>query len=214
MTNILIADDHPLFRDALRMIVLDAEPDAHIQEVCDMDGATAYTLKNPETDLILLDLTMPGSAGFSGLVNLRSAVPEIPIVVISANDDPTIVSRALTCGASGFISKSASRHTILTGVRQVLAGEIYVSGNTHDLIPTGTNHDKKINGELLQSLSAAELRVLDLLNRGKLNKVIAYELEITESTVKAHISAIFKKLGVQNRTQAVLLAKTLDSSFL
>jgi DNA-binding NarL/FixJ family response regulator len=209
MMNILIADDHPLFRDALRLIVQDAEPHARIEDVSDIGGAKAFTQTYPETDLILLDLSMPDSEGFSGLLSLRSAAPDIPIVVISANEEPETLNRALACGASGFIPKSASRETIITGIKQVLSGEVFVSK------PMQYEDTRAADEEdgLFKSLSTAEIRVLDLLNQGKLNKIIAHELEITESTVKSHISAILKKLGVQNRTQAVLMSKNFDFSY-
>lgn len=191
------------------MIVQDAEPGARIDDVSDIEAARAYTQAYPDTDLILLDLSMPGSEGFSGLLNLRSSAPEIPIIVISAKEGPDILNRALACGASGFIPKSASRDIIISGVKQVLAGDVFISQPGSGAASVSMNADEG----LFRSLSAAEIRVLDLLNQGKLNKTIAHELDIAESTVKSHISAILKKLGVQNRTQAVLMSKNFDFSY-
>jgi len=152
---------------------------------------------------VLLDLSMPGASGLSGLISLRGIHATVPVVIISAHDDPETIRRALELGASGFISKSASMDEIREAVETVLSGEITAPGD----IDLGVERDPEISDLIkrLQSLTPQQTRVLGMLAEGLLNKQIAYELGVSEATIKAHVSAILQKLGVDSRTQAVIL---------
>jgi DNA-binding NarL/FixJ family response regulator len=197
----VIADDHPLFRGALRQ-ALSSFDEAIIEEVGDFDAAKECVVANDDIDLLLLDLTMPGSSGLSGLVALRGISSSVPVVVVSARDDAETVRRALELGAAGFISKSASMDQIREAVTTVLQGGVALPAD----IDLGEERDAEISDLIhrLQSLTPQQSRVLTMLAEGLLNKQIAYELGVSEATVKAHVSAILQKLGVDSRTQAVI----------
>lgn len=197
----VIADDHPLFRGALKH-ALSSFGDARIEEVGDFDAVKARIVADDDIDLLLLDLTMPGSSGLSGLVALRAISSNFPIVVVSARDDVETVRRAIELGASGFISKSAGMEQMRNAVQTVLAGGIALP----DDLDLGEERDAEISDLIhrLQSLTPQQSRVLTMLAEGLLNKQIAYELGVSEATIKAHVSAILQKLGVDSRTQAVI----------
>lgn len=198
----IIADDHPLFRGAMRQAVEGIGDNIAILEAGDLEGARAKAAAHPEADLILLDLTMPGVSGLSGLVAFRAEFSSLPVVVVSASDDPPTMRRALELGASGFIPKSASIEEIRDGVRTVLDGGIW----TPPGVDLGSEHDPEIAGLIarIQTLTPQQGRVLGMLAEGLLNKQIAYELSVSEATIKAHVSAVLQKLGVDSRTQAVI----------
>lgn len=201
--KILIADDHPLFRGALKQALGGIAGAADILEAGDFETAKALVAKTSELDLVLLDLSMPGASGLSGLIALRGIDNAAPMVVVSAHDDPQTIRRALELGASGFISKSASLEEIRGAVQTVLAGGIAAPAG----IDLGVEHDPEV-GELiarLQALTPQQARVLGMIAEGLLNKQIAYELGVSEATIKAHVSAVLQKLGADNRTQAVIL---------
>lgn len=200
--KILIADDHPLFRGALRQALGDISRDADIIEAGDFDQAKAILLDAPDLDLVLLDLRMPGTSGLSGLVSLRGIVPNVPIIVVTASDDSETIRRSLELGASGFISKSSSLDDIRSGVTAVLAGDIFFP----DQVELGSEGDPEISELIsrLRALTPQQTRVLSMLAEGLLNKQIAYELGVSEATIKAHVSAVLQKLGVDSRTQAVI----------
>jgi DNA-binding NarL/FixJ family response regulator len=204
--RILIADDHPLFRDALRAILLRAYPQAHLLEVGDIGALYAQASSEFETDLLLLDLNMPGAHGFSALIHLRACYPTLPIMIVSARSDALTVRRALAHGAMGFVAKSAEAATIADAVRLVLSGEIYDPLAHGDLALSPIERQA---AEHIRALTPAQFRVLVGLCEGKLNKQIAHELSITEATVKAHVTQVLRKLGCNNRTQAVTLAADL-----
>ncbi|MGB0682259.1 MAG: response regulator [Magnetovibrionaceae bacterium] len=206
MLKLLVADDHPLFRDALTSVIRGAWGEVSIQEVSNISDAEHAAKADPDLDLIMLDLNMPGSEGFSGLMQLRQAAPTIPVVMVSAEDDAEVIRRALTCGAAGFIPKSANKDTIEQAMRHVLDGQTYVPVEAEAALKKPPRGDVEME-DRLSLLTPAERGVLHLLTQGKPNKIIAYELDIKESTVKAHISAILRKLGVHSRTQAVLAAR-------
>jgi len=200
--SFVIADDHPLFRGALRQALTGIDVESRIIEVGDFEGTKSLIAGSEQIDLVLLDLSMPGVSGLSGLVVLRGMDSSLPIVIVSAHDDAVTIRRALDLGASGFISKSASMDEIRTAVRKVLDGEI-VKPTGVDL---GIEGDPEI-GDLiarLRTLTPQQTRVLSMLAEGLLNKQIAFELHVSEATVKAHVSAILQKLGVDSRTQAVI----------
>ena len=157
-----------------------------------------------DADLVLLDLKMPGARGFSSLVHLRSHHPAIPVIVISAADDTAVIRRAMSFGAAGFLSKSAPLDAIGQAIRNVLAGDTVFPDNTEE------NQDDNALAAKLESLTPQQFRVLMMLADGLLNKQIAYELKVSEATVKAHMTAIMRKLGIFSRTQAALIAQQLD----
>ena len=213
MFKVLIADDHPLFRAALRQVVESMYSAFEIDEASTLAEALQVVGGSADLDLdiILLDLQMPGSNGFSGLVALRNAAPSVPIVVVSAATSGDIMRGAITCGASGFIPKAFSKDMIGEAVARVIRGEIFLPEDL-DRAPGLKWRLPERMSERLSALTQGELRVLELLAKGKSNKIIAYELGIKESTVKAHITAILRKLRVHSRTQAVIAARELDFS--
>ncbi len=199
---ILIADDHPLFRGALREALSGIGEKPEIVEAGDFEQAKQTLMENRELDLILLDLRMPGTSGLSGLISLRGIAPDVPVIVVTASDSGEVIRRSLELGASGFLSKSASLDEIRNGIEKVLAGGVCVPDQT-DL---GTEGDPEISDLIkrLQALTPQQTRVLSMLAEGLLNKQIAYELGVSEATIKAHVSAVLQKLGVDSRTQAVI----------
>ena len=198
----VIADDHPLFRGALKEALAGVGDVAAIHEAGDFAAARKAAADNPDADLMLLDLTMPGVSGLSGLIALRAEFPSLPVMVVSAHDDPATIHRALDLGASGFLSKSAGIEEIREGIEKVMAGEVFV--------PAGYDQAQEYEPEVadllqrLQTLTPQQSRVLSMLGEGLLNKQIAYELGVSEATIKAHVSAILLKLNVDSRTQAVI----------
>ena len=211
MPRLLIADDHPLFRAALHQAALAALDDGSIAEACDLPGTLDALGAEPDTDLVLLDLHMPGSRGLSGLAALRGQFPAVAVMVVSAHDEPRVVRRVLDHGAAGFISKSASPGEIATAIRTVLDCGEWVPPHLGESVAAlaPDPHDSDLAARLSR-LTAQQYRVLGLLAEGLLNKQIADRLAIQERTVKAHVTAIFEKLGVRNRTQAGMLLRTLD----
>ena len=205
----VIADDHPLFRGALKQALSGMADNIDIVEAGDFDTAKAAVAGNDDLDLVLLDLSMPGASGLSGLIALRGIHSAVPMVVVSAHDDPVTIRRALELGASGFISKSASIDEIRGAVETVLAGGIASPGN----IELGVERDPEISNLIrrLLSLTPQQTRVLGMIAEGLLNKQIAYELGVSEATIKAHVSAILQKLGVDSRTQAVIMLSRIGA---
>ncbi|MBY5353999.1 response regulator transcription factor [Rhizobium leguminosarum] len=200
--TIIIADDHPLFRDALRQAVIGMEGRQSIVEAGDFAAARRAAGAHADADLMLLDLAMPGVSGFSGLMALRSEFASLPIVIVSATDDATTIRRALELGASGFISKSSGIDDIRRSIQTVLAGNIATPESYRD----GQEQDPDVADLIhrLHTLTPQQSRVLTMLGEGLLNKQIAYELGVSEATIKAHVSAILLKLDVDSRTQAVI----------
>lgn len=198
----IIVDDHPLFRGALSQALGAAFSNAQILEAGSLDELTDRLAEAGEVDLILLDLTMPGVHGVSGLLYLRAQHPAIPVVIVSATDDPGTIRHCLDCGASGFIPKSQPVERIREAIRTVMDGEVWLPPGI-DLATAPT----KENAELvtrLATLTPQQVRVLMMLGEGLLNKQIAFKLGVSEATIKAHVSAILQKLGVDSRTQAVI----------
>ena len=206
--HIIIADDHPLMRGALRQALATALPDVSIREACDLETLGQELRRGEPIDLVLLDLAMPGVSGFSGLLYLRSQHPEIPVVIISANEDRTVMRRCVEVGAAGFIPKSTEVELMREAIRQVLAGEIWTPADLDLLQPTDSAVADMMRR--LSSLTPQQLRVLMMLTQGLLNKQIAFALTVSEATVKAHVSAILQKLGVDSRTQAVIAVSKID----
>jgi DNA-binding NarL/FixJ family response regulator len=203
-THLVIADDHPLFRDALRQAVASVLASARINEAGSFQDLTSLLEQDPDVDLILLDLTMPGMSGFSGLIYLRAQYPAIPVVIVSASDDVTTIRRSLDFGASGFIPKRFGVETLRDAILKVMEGEIWVPPDI-DLSAASDPEITRLRDRLV-TLTPQQVRVLMMLSEGLLNKQIAYELGVSEATIKAHVSAILQKLGVESRTQAVIAA--------
>jgi DNA-binding NarL/FixJ family response regulator len=200
--TIIIADDHPLFRGALVQALQAMADELRIIECGEFSAALQAAADNPDADLMLLDLAMPGVSGFSGLMTLRAQFSALPIVIVSATDDCTTVRRALELGASGFIAKSSGLDDIRAGVQTVLEGGVCAPASD-----IGQMQDDPGLTEILdrlKTLTPQQARVLTMLAEGLLNKQIAYELGVSEATIKAHVSAILLKLNVDSRTQAVI----------
>ncbi len=210
--HFIIADDHPLFRGALRQVLSGQSQSVEIIEVGDFDAVKKLVGEREDIDLLLLDLTMPGGTGLSGLVTLKALQPALPVIIVSATDDAATIRHAVELGASGFISKSASMETIGEAVRNVLAGDIWTPAD----IELDHPHDPEIEALIarLRTLTPQQTRVLTMLAEGLLNKQIAYELGVSEATVKAHVSAVLQKLGVDSRTQAVILLSRIGNDAL
>lgn len=208
--EILIADDHPLFRSALQQaLTMGLGVGVRLVEVASIAELEARLAEKTDWDLVLLDLNMPGAYGFSGLVLLRGQYPQIPVVMISAQEDAAVVVRSREFGASGFIPKSSSLEMIQQAVRQVLDGEVWWPPQSEESI--SLTAEAKAASAGLASLTPQQFRVLTMVCEGLLNKQIAYELSVSEATVKAHVTAIFRKLNVRTRTQAALLLQQLES---
>lgn len=208
MNELLIADDHPLFREALRGLISKHYPSTKIYEAENADSLFALVDDHSDADLLLLDLNMPGAEGYSSLVFLRSQHPQLPIAIISAHEDPTLMRRAVEHGAMGYIPKSADIDTLCTAINHILMGEVWLPKNAQQT-PAVTLKEKEA-AKLVSELTPQQFRVLQMVTRGRLNKQIAYDLGVSETTIKTHMTAILRKLGVNNRTQAVLLAYELD----
>ncbi len=208
-TRILIADDHPLVRGALSQAVAGAVPGAEILESGDLDGVTKVLATRRDIDLILLDLAMPGVRGFSGLMYLRAEHPDVPVVVVSANEDRGVIRRCIDFGASGFIPKTTDIEGMRNAIRLVLDGEIWTPPDVDLSAPADKETTDLVRR--MASLTPQQVRVLMMVSAGLLNKQIAYELNVSEATVKAHVSAILTKLGVESRTQAVITAAKVEA---
>jgi DNA-binding NarL/FixJ family response regulator len=203
-THLVIADDHPLFRDALRQAVATVVTSAKINEAGSFEELTALLEREPDVDLILLDLSMPGISGFSGLIYLRAQFPAIPVVIVSASDDAVTIRRSMDFGASGFIPKRFGVETLRDAIGKVMNGDVWVPADVD--ISAAADPDMTKLRDRLVTLTPQQVRVLMMLSEGLLNKQIAYELGVSEATIKAHVSAILQKLGVESRTQAVIAA--------
>lgn len=207
--HIIIADDHPLFRAALRQAVSQAVPEAEVNEVDSIKTLQAAVEANPEADLVLLDLNMPGAHGFSGLVFMRGQYPGLPVVVVSGSEELQVMRRSIDYGASGFIPKSAPLPEITQGIRAVLEGDVWLPEGVAEKLERMQVETTDFS-ERLASLTPQQFRVLGMLAEGMLNKQIAYDLDVSEATIKAHITAVFRKLGVRNRTQAVIAIQQME----
>jgi len=216
MYKILIADDHPLFREAIANVISDGFPGSEVMETADLESALALTQHHDDLDLILLDLNMPGMHGLNGLINLRNEAPTIPVAIVSAEQDKQIVLQAVMYGAVGFISKSSPRVQMTEALEQILNGNVYLPSEIIHSQKTAprrsTNSAPGFAAELLLALTRKQLLVLERMTKGESNKQIGYVLEIAETTVKAHVSEILRKLNVQNRVQAILSAGDIDFS--
>ena len=209
--RLVIADDHPLFRGALREAVTGLLEHVEIAEAGTFDAVTDLLDRGGEIDLILLDLAMPGTRGFSGLMFMRAQYPSVPVIVVSASDDPVVIRRCMEFGASGFIPKTLGVEAMRGAIKRVLDGGVWTPPDV-DLTAVSDAE----TGELvarMATLTPQQVRVLMMLSEGLLNKQIAFQLGVSEATVKAHVSAILQKLGVESRTQAVIAAAKIETGY-
>lgn len=207
--RIIIVDDHPLFRAALRQTLAGGDPSIDVEEAGDLAGLNAALEASRDWDLVLLDLNVPGARGFSGLLLLRAQYPEVPVMIVSAVDEPGVIRSAIELGAAGYLHKSVGPPEIRRAIETVLAGEMFVPEEAG----LATTEQDEGQAELLQrlaTLTPQQVRVLMMLSDGLMNKQIAFELSISEATVKAHVSAILQKLDVDSRTQAVIAATRIE----
>jgi DNA-binding NarL/FixJ family response regulator len=205
----IIVDDHPLFRGALSQALQASFENAQVQEAGSLDELTDRLTAGGDIDLILLDLTMPGVHGVSGLLYLRAQHPEVPVAIVSASDDAGTIRHCLDCGASGFIPKSQPVERIREAIRSIMEGEIWLPPDVDLSQPVGEATELVAR---LSTLTPQQVRVLMMLGEGLLNKQIAFKLNVSEATVKAHVSAILQKLGVDSRTQAVIAINRISGS--
>ena len=208
MREVLIADDHPLFRDALKRAVMQALPEAGLHEADSVAALHATVDAHPDIELLLLDLHMPGANGFSALAHVRGQQPGLPVVMVSAQEDVRVIRRAVGHGASGYIPKSASVETIVLAVRRVLDGDVWLPPHLADT-PGTLDAAEASAAARIAELTPQQFRVLGMIAEGLLNKQIAYEFKVSEATIKAHMTAIMRKLHVSNRTQVALCANHL-----
>jgi DNA-binding NarL/FixJ family response regulator len=209
MHHLLIVDDHPLYRLALRQTIAGALPGSRVDEAGDLAAAHALLAAAPDVDLVLLDLQLPGTHGLLALGELRASHPGVAVAILSGQDDPGTVRRALALGACGYLTKHATTEELHTGLSALLAGQRWMPEALRELLArTPRDAEADSLAARLATLSPQQLKVLQRVAEGRLNKQIADELGIQERTVKAHLTVVFEKLGVRNRTQAgvVLLA--------
>ena len=207
--RLVIADDHPLFRGALREAVAGMLERVDIAEAGTFEEAADLLERGGEVDLILLDLKMPGVRGFSGLMYMRAQYPSVPVVVVSANDDPAAIRRCMEFGASGFIPKTLGIEAMRGAIKRVLDGGVWTPPDVD--LSSGSDAESADLMARMATLTPQQVRVLMMLSEGLLNKQIAYQLSVSEATVKAHVSAILQKLGVESRTQAVIAAAKIEA---
>lgn len=208
MARAIIADDHPLFRAALTQALRDTLSDP-ILEAANFQQLLELLAKNPQIELVLLDLTMPGNRGLTGLVSLRHRYPEVLVVVVSANEQVTVMRQAMNYGASAYIPKSLPLVELQQAVQVVLAGETWLPEHLLAAVIADETDASADFAQRLEQLTPHQYRVLECLADGMLNKQIAYELNVQETTIKQHVSAILRKLNVINRTQAGVVFKQM-----
>jgi DNA-binding NarL/FixJ family response regulator len=206
--RVIVVDDHPLFREAVKQALSTAFPGIAIAEAGTLDAVSAILARDSEYDLVLLDLKMPGVQGFSGLVYLRAEYPSVPIAVVTASEEAHLMRRAIELGASGYIPKSSNVETMKRAIAAVLNGDIWLPEDAAQRPAPDSEADQL--ARRLTTLTPQQIRVLMMLREGLLNKQIAYQLKVSEATVKAHVSAILQKLEVDSRTQAVIAASRID----
>lgn len=205
--KIIIADDHPLFRQALLNTLKAQLTQTQWVEAQTISELEQQLSDNTESDMLLLDLNIPGAHGFNTLIHVRNHFPQIPVVIVSAHEDQDTIAKAIEFGAAGFVPKSTPVDTIYKAIQQVLMGDIWVP----EIFQINANNEEHADiAERVASLTQQQYRILMMFAQGMLNKQIAYDLAVSEATIKAHATAIFRKLNVRNRTQAVIAISQLD----
>jgi len=214
--RILLADDHSLFREGLLHVLKELGTDPDVVQAADYPDAIAMAERNPDLDLALLDLNMPGMIGCGGVRTFRTKFPLLPVIVLSASESPDDVRNALDAGVLGYIPKSSTAQVMLSAIKLVLAGGVYLPSlllsHEESALETPPRAPAAVSHNNTRGLTERQLQVLALLAEGKPNKLIARTLDITEGTVKIHLAAIFQALGVRNRTEAVISAREMDLS--
>ncbi|KKL01046.1 DNA-binding response regulator [Rheinheimera mesophila] len=206
----IIADDHPLFRVALAQASQQIlGTDAVLLQANSMAQLWALLLQHPDTELIFLDLKLPDAEGFAGLTSLRTEYPDIAILMVSAIEDPAVIKQALQLGASAYIPKSAPLDLLSEAVAQVVAGQTWVPAELVNEVEKARDLIDQDFARRLEQLTPQQFRVLKMIADGLLNKQIAFEMEVQETTIKQHVSAILRKLNVNNRTLAGILFEKL-----
>ena len=208
--RLLLVDDHPLFREALASTIALAFPGAELHEADGIRGACEILECHPAIDLTLLDLTMQGVAGFDGLVTIRARFPRVPILIVSGLEEPRIMHEAVRHGAAGFVPKAVDKATLTRAISEVLNGALFLPPDLAAPPPPARPGRKPPLAERVARLTPQQMRVLAMIRQGKLNKQIAHELQVGDSTVKAHVSEILRKLEVISRTQIVIETAYLD----
>jgi DNA-binding NarL/FixJ family response regulator len=209
MYHFQVADDHPLFRNAILEVIKHHYSDSVVNTSCNLDGTIRDLEQNPDTDLLLLDIHMPGSQDLFGLIMVREKFPTIPVVIISATDKYSTINRAIGHGACGYIPKSCGPQEIYQALDSILKGNRWVPEEVRNNLRPIDNEEKELAAKVA-TLTPQQYRVLCYLREGWLNKQIGYEMGLTEATIKAHITAIFRKLGITNRTQTVISLNKLS----
>ena len=211
--KVLVIDDHPLVQEGVSAALESLADDVTVMSARDGEQGLATAAENPDLDLVLLDLALPGMSGFNLIGKLHERLPSLPVVVLSALEEPENVRHAINAGAMGFVPKSAATRVLLEVLQQVLEGNVTVplalqsSGPPVSHALPGATGEPSASEPDVALLTLRQLEVLSRVCQGKTNKQIATELGLSEKTVKAHVTAIFKVLGVVNRTQAVLVAR-------
>ena len=208
--RLLLVDDHPLFREALASAIALAFPKAALHEADGIRAACEILGQNPAIDLTLLDLSMQGVTGFEGLTTIRARFPRVPILIVSGVTEPRVMQEALRHGAAGFVPKAVDKATLTRAISEVLGGALFMPPDLAAAPPPARGSDKAPIAERVARLTPQQMRVLGMIRQGKLNKQIAYELQVGDSTVKAHVSEILRKLEVISRTQIVIETAYLD----
>ncbi len=215
MYSLLVADDHPLFRDALHAVISSGFTDAQLLETDSLAGAMAHIEALEGLDLLLLDLSLPDADGLEGLKTLRETFPGLPVAIVSAHQERQLVLDAITLGAVGYIPKSTPREQLLAALQQILQGQLYLPADIMRrppprAIPAAAGEDSEDKQSRLPRLTDKQLDVLGCMSQGMSNKQIARELDIAETTVKTHVSAILRKLGATSRVHAIVMAGEED----
>jgi len=210
MARFLIVDDHPLFREALTSALRLVDPEANIYEATSIEGALDVLDAHEDFELALIDLSLPGTTGFSGLVRLRAWRPKLPILVVSGHEEPAVVREALALGIAGYVPKSTSKKRLAEAIAKALAGDVYEPELPKMAVAEASPSGESRILQRLRDLTPQQLAVLELVREGRQNKAIAHELKLAETTVKAHVSEVLRKLGVISRTQAVIEVAKVD----
>jgi two-component system, NarL family, nitrate/nitrite response regulator NarL len=206
--RLVVVDDHQIMRDGLAALLRHASPETTVLQARDANEALTLIDRHHDLDAIILDLLMPGMDGFQAISVFGRKRPDLPVIVLSSSEDPQDARRALACGALGYVPKSASQHELLSAIRQVLNGDLYVPAFAADNDATATERSNgRTDGRADRSLTPRQIEILALMSQGTPNKIIAAKLHLSEKTIKAHITAIFKALNVNNRTQASVVAR-------
>lgn len=203
----IVADDHPLVRDALAQALRQTLAGVEVIGAANLHEARAELERREAVDLLILDLDMPGMDGFAGLAAVRAQYPAVPVAIVSSTREAAVMRRAIDFGAAAFVPKSAALEVISSALQAVLDGEVWLPPEADEAAPQPDDFARRA-----AELTPQQSRVLELLSQGKLNKQIAHELSVGEATVKAHVTAILKKLGVRSRTQAAIISRRFSLS--